>query len=128
MLVVESYCFEEAKKHIDSGEADAVAQSDKTGVMLFITDDEKCQDYIRREYPNIRLHSSFFLIALAHFNALLPNAHDVFHEFHNIYDKTKMRPENKRQIKKRQREEACEALKVLGFPMNKKEIEAIVLT
>jgi predicted nucleic acid-binding protein len=114
--------LEETLRYIDKGEADAVAQSDKTNVLLFITDDTLCQKHIQAFYPNIRIHSTFFLIALAHFQTLLPNVEDVLQEFHQILEIRKMKPATQRGYKIMLRREAIEALKVLGFPNDKKKI------
>ena len=114
--------LEEAQKHLDKGEADAVAQSDRTNVLLFISDDTKCYAHIKATYPNIRLHSTYFLIAIAYFQTLLPNAEAVLQEFHQIMQVSKMRSDTQRTYKAMLRREATEALKLLGFTYDKKRI------
>jgi predicted nucleic acid-binding protein len=114
--------LEEAQRHIDKGEADAVAQSDKTNVLLFVTDDKACQDYIKDSYPNIRLHSTFFLIALAHFQGLLPNSEAVLQEFHQINKVENMGAKSQSTYRKMLRSEASEASRLLGFSFDKKQI------
>jgi predicted nucleic acid-binding protein len=117
-----SIIFEEAQNYIDKGEADAIAQSDRINVLLFITDDIRCQKYIIEYYPNIRIHSTYFLIALAYFQGLLPVAESVLAEFHQIMQVKKMKSTTKRIYKEMLRREATEALKVLGFAVDKKQI------
>ncbi len=70
----------------------------------------------------IRLHSTYFLIALAYFQSLLPNADAVLQEFHQIMQVEKMKSSTQRAYKAILRREATEALKVLGFPFDKKQI------
>lgn len=117
--------FEEAQRYIDKGEADAVAQSDRTGVLVFITDDKLCQGHIQAEYPNIRIHSIYFLIALAYLQNLLPNAEEVLREFHQLMYVTKMKPTTQRKYREMLRRETVEALKVLSFPQDKKQISLL---
>ena len=114
--------LEEAQRYIDKGEADAVAQSDRTGVLVFIADDKLCQGHIRAEYPNIRSHSIYFLIVLAYLQNLLPNAEEVLHEFHQLMYVTKMKRTTQRKYREMLRKETIEALKVLGFSYDKKQI------
>lgn len=114
--------FEEAQRYIDRGEADAVAQSDKTQVLLFITDDTRCREHIKTEYPNIRLHTTYFLISLAYFQALLPNAEAVLQEFHQIMQVKKMKAATQKKYRATLRMEATEAMKMLGFTFDKKKI------
>ena len=62
---------------------------------------------------------------MAYFQALLPNAEAVLKEFHQILQVGKMRSDTQRNYKAGLRREAIEALKILGFPLDKKQISLL---
>ncbi|MBI4649089.1 MAG: hypothetical protein HY738_21490 [Bacteroidia bacterium] len=114
--------YDFVKSRIDKGEAEAVAQSQKTGIRFFITDDLKCQPFIQEHYPSIKTYSTFFLLSIAEINGLLPDYKKVFKEYHQILNYQKFGISKKKKHKAKLRFEYTEAVKNFGFPYNKKEI------
>lgn len=120
----DGFIYDEVKRFIDKGEADAIAQSAKTGVRLFITDDKKCQPFISEKYSHIKLHSTLFLIMIADASRLITNEdyNKAFAEYHQIRGYHSFKSEKKRQHKAFLRKEYTSALQYLGFSHDKKLI------
>ena len=120
--------FDEVRKHIDDGEADAVAQSSIINVKLFITNDIKCQKYIREEYPHIRIHSIFLLIALSYFQSFFVDVETLMQELHQINNVSQKDALKKRVYRDMIRRDVIEALKMLGYPIEKNKRRISYLT
>jgi len=116
----DSVVFDLVKSKIDKGEADAVAQSQKTGVRLFITDDKSCLPFINENYNNIRTFSTFFLIALADIQGILPDYEKTIYEFHEVISYASFNSKTKKTHKAKLRYEYSEALRYLGISLDKK--------
>lgn len=116
----DSVVFDFVKSKIDKGEADAVAQSQKTGIRLFITDDKKCLPFINENYNNIRTFSTFFLIALADIQGLLPDYERTIYEFHEVIQYNYFTKKTKKIHKAKLRYEYSEALRHFGISLDKK--------
>lgn len=97
----DSVVLEFAKKNIDKGEAEAVAQCMKRRIFHFITDDKKCLPFILKNYQNIRINSTFFLIAIADMHGLLNKYERTFSEYHSIlnYQKMSLKKQRKHGLK-----------------------------
>lgn len=113
--------FDNVRRILDQGESGAIAQAEKTGVRWFISDDIKNTPFITENYGNIRVKSSFFLIALADISGYLPDYNKVLIEFLKIRKYSYFKSKRK-QFKKLLRDEYTEALKLYGLPYNKKRI------
>lgn len=69
-------------KGIDSGEAEAVAQYNKSGAYYILTDDAKFTNSINSIYPEIRVISSLHIIAIIDFLKLLPDCQVLKRKIH----------------------------------------------
>jgi len=120
----DGFIYDEVKRFIDKGEADAIAQSAKTGVRLFITDDKECQLFILGKYSHIRLHSTFFIIMVADVSGLIrpEDYNNVFVEYHKIIKYEQFKSTTKREHKAFLRKEYASALEYVGFRNNKRVI------
>jgi predicted nucleic acid-binding protein len=107
---------------IDKGEADAIAQSLKTGVSIFITDDKNCLEFIEDNYSHIKSYSTFFLISLADVHGLLPDYEKTVAEYHKIIGFNSFRKITKKLHLQKIRYEYIEAMKYLGINKDKKLI------
>ncbi len=114
--------LEFARSIIDKGEADAVAQSKKTGVSVFISDDFECLPFINQNHGYLRCYSTYFLLSLADVQDLLPNYEIVLSEYLSLLRYSNMREKARKELKGRMRFEYQEALKVYGLENDKKRI------
>lgn len=71
-------------KGMDRGESGAVAQSQKTDIFIFITNDKSCTEVIKRQYSNIRCMNDLFLLALLDLHGYLQNKNQLFKEYGKI--------------------------------------------
>ncbi|HTB07233.1 MAG TPA: hypothetical protein VK806_09795 [Bacteroidia bacterium] len=106
--------YDTVRRYIDKGEADAIAQCEKTRVLHFITDDLDCIPYIKQHYSHIRINSTFFLIAIADIQGLIPNYEQTLLEYASILNYAAMTPATKRTHTRRLSTEYRQALQLLG--------------
>ena len=109
-------------RKIHAGEADAVAQSEKTKVHYFITDDTKCISFINVNYPNLKTFTTFLLLCAADVMGLPFDYDKAFVDYHRIIDYDKFNKITRRQHKERLRFEYTEALKMYNLHFDKKRI------
>ena len=109
-------------RRIHRGEADAVAQSEKTKVNYFITDDTKCCPFINANYPNVKTFSTFFLLCAADLMGLLVDYNKAFAEYHSVINYNNFNSKTRKQHKARLRFEYNEVLKMYNLHFDKKRI------
>lgn len=109
---------------VDHGEADAIAQSERTNVRFFITDDQAATFIIKQDYQNIKTFSTFFLICIADVMKLLPDYNKAFSEFHDLIEYSKFNATTRKAHKAKLRNEYTQALKLTGKYSDKKIISA----
>jgi predicted nucleic acid-binding protein len=56
---------------IDAGESEAIAQAVKHGVLILLTDDTRCKNYVKKNYSYIICYNTPFLIALLDLNRFI---------------------------------------------------------
>ncbi len=108
------------REKLDEGEAGAIAQAEKTKVVWFISDDYKNSEFIWENYRNIRLHSTFFLIALADISGLLKDYEKVIVDFLRVMKYEKFKKSKKKNLKTLIRSDYIEALKLKGLRLDKR--------
>jgi predicted nucleic acid-binding protein len=106
-----------AREYVDKGEAEAVAQCMKRRIPYFITDDFKCLPFILRNYDDINVNSTFFLIAVADMHGLINNYKQVFEDYNRICNYHKMSPPRKANHQARLRREYLKAAKLFGISL-----------
>ncbi len=110
------------KKKLDAGESGAIAQAEKTRVYWFISDDIKNTSFINENYPNIKVYTVFFLIAIADIAGLILDYNKLLKEFLEIIKYDNFEKKKIKEFKKLLREEYKAALELYGFRYNKKRI------
>ena len=118
----DSLVLDFARHSIDKGEAEAVAQAQKRGLKFFITDEKKCIPFIKKNYPDIRTFSSFFLIAVADLHDLVSDYDETIIEYHKILGYQNMTPKKKKEHKGILRQEYKSAMSLFSLNIDKKII------
>lgn len=118
----DSVVLEFAKKNIDKGEAEAIAQCIKRRIPYFITDDFKCISFISKNYDDININSTFFLIAVADLHGLIINYKQVFEDYIRVLQYDKMSPAKKIKHQTRLSDEYQKAAKLFGISLTLEQI------
>lgn len=71
-------------KGMHRGESGAVAQSNKTNIFIFITNDKSCTEVIKNQYPHIHCMNDLFIFALLDLHGYLQNQEDFFEKYKQI--------------------------------------------
>ena len=118
----DSIVLEFAKKNIDKGEAEAISQCIKRRVPHFITDDTKCIPFIIKNYVDIRINSSFFLIAIGDISGYIKDFEKTVYEYHRLMRYGKMNARKKNTYQKKIESEYRQALRLYSLPNNEELI------
>ncbi len=120
----DSVVLEFAKKHIDMGEAEAISQCIKRRISYFITDDFNCLPFITKNYVDINVNSTFFLLAVADLHGLIKNYDQVFNDYHSMIYYHKMRTSKQKEHQARLIKEYTKAAKLFGISLSDSQLEA----
>jgi predicted nucleic acid-binding protein len=119
----DSVVLEGALSHMQKGEAEAVAQCKKRRIRYFITDDFRCQTFIRKHHGDIETRSSFFLLAVADLHGLVPDYVEMFTQYHSIVRINDFGVRKRAQHQKRLIDEYSHAARLYGVRRTDAEIE-----
>lgn len=111
------------KKILDAGEADAMSQCIQKQSSWFITDDHEAVKKIKKYNFNVvPTYSTFYLIALADVNGLLPNYYEICKSYYQIIGFENFGVPKRKLHLQRIRAEYTAALKCMSFKIDKKVI------
>lgn len=119
----DSVVLEFARKNIDKGEAEAVSQCIKRRIPYFITDDFKCLPFITKNYDDLNVNSTFFLLAIADLQGLIKNYKQVFRDYHKILNYDRMGSAKRIKHQNRLTNEYVQAAKLFSISLTKRQID-----
>lgn len=121
----EPIIYEELKALVDPGEAEAIAQINRIGANLFISNDLRARKkLIETNYSHIRFFSTFYLIALADVYDILPNYPSAVEEYFSLLMVENMTKSKRLAFFEQMKLEYLEAIRRKGFYPSTKENEA----
>lgn len=70
---------------IHKGESEAIAQSYKRRIPIFLTDDSDCIDFIKKNVLNIKCYTTLTVLALADITGFISNQKEVVNKLYKIH-------------------------------------------